>query len=194
MSSIFWLGHSCMLGLEATSKTTENILRTKHCTLNLPSDDMKDAVNAIARTTGSSPIPESKYARGYEHVKDKFGRAKLHSLPSKSVASPGIAECPVVMEAELVNTHALFEGQPFHGSVLALEVRITNVKIHRELKLEGHKNRVDADKWKPMIMICELYGLRPGKLAESTLAKIEEEMYRPFTGTQIDPLTGETLN
>jgi flavin reductase (DIM6/NTAB) family NADH-FMN oxidoreductase RutF len=191
MSSVFWLGHSCMLGLETPSKTTQNILRTGQCTLNLPSDDMQDAVNAIARTTGSDPMPEGKKARGYTTVKDKFGAAGLTPLPSSKVSSPGIKECPVIMEAELVNTHSMFKDQAFHGAVLCFEVRILGVKIHPELKMEGHQNRVDADKWKPMIMMfCELYGLRDGKLAKSRLAEIEEEMYRPFTGTVVDPLTG----
>jgi flavin reductase (DIM6/NTAB) family NADH-FMN oxidoreductase RutF len=180
-----------MIGLEAPSQTTKNIQRTGNCTLNLPSDDMKDAVNAIARTTGSDPVPQGKAARGYTHVKDKYGCANLTPLPSTKVTSPGITECPVVMEAELVSEHAMFKDQPFHGAVLVFELRIAKVQIHRELKLEGHRNRVDPDKWKPMIMMfCELYGLRNGKLAESKLAEIEEEMYRPFTGTTVvmDPL------
>ncbi|KAJ4368367.1 hypothetical protein N0V83_006724 [Neocucurbitaria cava] len=154
---------------------------------------MQDAVNAIARTTGSDPVPESKLARGYTHCKDKFGRAKLTKLPSTKIKTPGIAECPVVMEAELVNEHALFTDQPIEGAILIFELRIARVSIHQELKLDGYRNRVDPDKWKPMIMMfCELYGLRNGKLAESKLAEIDEEIYRPYTGTTVavDPLTG----
>ena len=37
MSSAFWLGWRCVLGLAATSKTPENMRRTKECVLNLPS-------------------------------------------------------------------------------------------------------------------------------------------------------------
>ena len=188
MSSIFWLGHNCMLGLQTTSQTTHNILRTGHCTLNLASDDMQDAVNAIARTTGSDPMPEDKVTRGYEYVKDKFGRAGLTPMASKHIPTPGIEECPVVMEAEFISKHELFEGKEFHGAILALEMHILNVRIHPELKLEGHRNRIDSDKWRPMIMMfCELYGLKSGKLAESRLAAIDEELYRGFTGTTVEP-------
>jgi flavin reductase (DIM6/NTAB) family NADH-FMN oxidoreductase RutF len=193
MSSIFWLGHACMIGLEAASQTTQNIQRTGDCTLNLPSDSMQDAVNAIARTTGSDPIPAGKLQRGYTHLKDKFGAAGLTPLPSTIVETPGIKECPVVMEAKLVDKYTMFKGDPFHGFAAVLELRIVNVKIHQELKLEGHGNRIDSDRWKPMIMMfCELYGLNNGKIAESKLAKIDEELYRPLTGTNvvIDPLTG----
>lgn len=40
-----------------------------------------------------------------------------------------------------------------------------------------------------IIMFCELYGLRSERLAGSRLAEIEEEKYRGFTGTLVDPET-----
>ncbi len=55
MSSAWWVGWRCMLGLASNSKTTENMLRTGECVLNLPSADLVDAVNRLARTTGSNP-------------------------------------------------------------------------------------------------------------------------------------------
>lgn len=39
MSSAFWLMWRCVLGLGNDSKTTQNILRTGECVLNLPSSD-----------------------------------------------------------------------------------------------------------------------------------------------------------
>ncbi|MFZ2104019.1 MAG: flavin reductase [Roseiarcus sp.] len=60
MSSAFWLGWRCLLGLAGTSKTTQNIMRTGECVLNLPSVDNVAAVNLLARTTGSNPVPEGK--------------------------------------------------------------------------------------------------------------------------------------
>ena len=35
MSSAWWLGWSCMLGLDASSQTTENLKRNGECVLNL---------------------------------------------------------------------------------------------------------------------------------------------------------------
>ena len=35
MSSVFWLGWRCVIGLAASSQTTKNILRTGECVLNL---------------------------------------------------------------------------------------------------------------------------------------------------------------
>jgi flavin reductase (DIM6/NTAB) family NADH-FMN oxidoreductase RutF len=78
-----------MLGLGAISQTTINLLRTKQCVLNLASDGMADAVNALARTTGSKEVltaePDEGYKyfkriNGYVYVQDKFGRAGLKPL------------------------------------------------------------------------------------------------------------------
>lgn len=183
-----------MLGLDASSQTTQNMLRTKQCVLNLASDDMVDAVNAIARTTGTNPVPESKQGRGYRFVKDKFGAARVSELPSKIVACPGVKECPVVMEAEVVGVHEMYQGRVVEGLVLAVEVRVVRVSIHENLRLVGHRNRIDADKWKPMMMMfSDLYGLKDGKLEHSNLADIEEEMYRGLTETTVDKVDEDVV-
>ena len=67
MSSAFWLGNRCMLGLENNSQTTINLLRTGQCVLNLPSDDMIRPVNALARTTGTEVVPDIKISLGYHY-------------------------------------------------------------------------------------------------------------------------------
>lgn len=173
-----------MLGLDASSQTTQNILRTSKCVLNLASDEMTASVNALARTTGTNPVPESKQARGYEFVKDKFGYAGLTPLPSQKVDIPGIKECPVVMEAEVVAVNEMYCGRAAQGLMLAIEVRVLRVSIHTHLRLDGQRNRVDAEKWKPMIMMfCDFFGLRDGKLEHSKLAEVEEEMYRGLAET-----------
>ncbi|PVH76207.1 hypothetical protein DL98DRAFT_641734 [Cadophora sp. DSE1049] len=69
MSSAWWLGNRCMLGLGAISQTTVNLLRTKQCVLNLASDSMADAVNALARTTGSAEILTARSDEGYKYFK-----------------------------------------------------------------------------------------------------------------------------
>jgi flavin reductase (DIM6/NTAB) family NADH-FMN oxidoreductase RutF len=181
MSSAWWIGTNCVLGLDATSQTTANILRTRECVLNLADDSpgMANAVNILARTTGTNPVPPSKKVRGYVTDKDKFATAGLTPLPSTQVSTPGILDCPVVMEARLAISHDMFPGKPFQGGVLAIEVEVVSTRIRPQLKLEGHENRVDAEKWKPMIMMfSDLFGLRDGKLKHSRLADIEEELYR----------------
>src|ERR1700748_3974466 len=72
MSSAFWLGWRCILGLSAVSQTPINMLRTGECVLNLASVDNVEAVNRLARTTGTDPVPEVKVRRGYRYVQEKF--------------------------------------------------------------------------------------------------------------------------
>ena len=60
MSSVFWLGWRGVLGLAAPSQTTQNLIRAGECVLNLPSVDLVGAVNRLALTTGSDPVPPGK--------------------------------------------------------------------------------------------------------------------------------------
>lgn len=169
MSSAWWLGHSCMLGLDATSKTTQNLLRTKECVLNLASEDLLPAVNALANTTGSNPVSASKASRNYKFVKDKWTRANLTSEASDFVQPARIVECPVQMECELLQVTNMRPDLPDRtGLILAIEVRVLRIHILDELRMEGYANRVDPDKWKPLIMnFQEFYGLKSGKIGSS---------------------------
>jgi flavin reductase (DIM6/NTAB) family NADH-FMN oxidoreductase RutF len=92
MSSAFWLGWRCMLGLGASSKTPQNMRRTGECVLNLPSVDIVEAVNRLALTTGSNPVPEVKIRRGYRHEPNKFAIAGLTAIESETVAAPRVAD------------------------------------------------------------------------------------------------------
>lgn len=172
--------------LNASSQTTQNLLRTKQCVLNLPSDDMGSCINAIARTTGMCEIPSGKEVLGYEYCKDKFERSGLSHQCSDLVRPPRIAECPVQMESVLMNTTELMQELPdIKDLVLALEVNVLRTHVRNDLRMTGHANRIDPDRWRPMIMsFQELYGLSPTKSTVSRLATIDEEKYRFLTGDQ----------
>lgn len=193
ISSAWWLGHSCVLGLGAACKTTQNILRTRECVLNLASDSMGEYVNKIALTTGLDPMPEFRVSGGYTSVKDKWGRAGFHRQPSSFVAPPRIAECPVQMECRVLQVSELSKDLPDRsGLLLAIEVRVLRTHIVRSLRMEGYANRVDPDKWRPLIMsFREFYGLRDGKVFGSALGKGSEECYRVFTKSDVVKLPGD---
>src|SRR5579871_1697110 len=112
MSSAFWLGWRCILGLNATSKTVENLIRTGECVLNLPSENEVAAVDRIAKTTGSNPVPANKLSKDYVCEQDKFGRAGVNPLPSLTVKAPRVLECPVQMEARVAAHHGINEDIP----------------------------------------------------------------------------------
>ena len=179
ISSAWWLGRSCLLGFGAFSKTPANILRSKECVLNLPSVEQVGAVDRLARTTGSDPVPPYKTAMGYRHEKDKFGVAGLTPAPSEVVAPPRVAECPVQLEAVLEARHPLEGSNPERaGRLVALEVRVVRVHLDERVMMEGHEDRVDPDRWRPLIMsFCRFYGLGR-ELHPSRLAEIPESAYR----------------
>jgi hypothetical protein len=76
-----------------------------------------------------------------------------------------------------MNSTELMQDLPDRkGLVLALEVNVLRT---------GHANRIDPDRWRPMIMsFQEMYGLAPTKSTVSRLATIDEEKYRFLTGDQ----------
>jgi flavin reductase (DIM6/NTAB) family NADH-FMN oxidoreductase RutF len=179
MSSAFWLGWRAILGLGVRSKTAQNLLRTRECVLNLPSDTQAAAVDRLALTTGSDPVPDGKVRRGYFHVASKFSRAGLTAVPSETVAPPRVAECPVAMEAVVEAVHPVGDD----GGILALEVRVQRVFVHDEIRLAGSDDRIDPDAWRPLIMSFQkFYGLGE-QVHPSTLARIPERLYR---GADID--------
>jgi flavin reductase (DIM6/NTAB) family NADH-FMN oxidoreductase RutF len=179
MSSAFWLGWRCILGLNAASKTTLNMIRTRECVLNLPSVDNVAAVNRLACLTGSNPVPAVKLVRGYTYEKYKFETAGVTPVPSLTVAPPRVLECPVQMEAAVAAKHGLMEDDDAaRGKIVTFEVRVTRVHIHPDILMEGLSNRVDPDKWRPLIMSFQRYYGVGREIHESTLAKIPEEMYR----------------
>ncbi|MEV4175090.1 flavin reductase family protein [Nonomuraea sp. NPDC049709] len=175
MSSAFWLGWRAVLGLGVRAKTAQNLLRTGECVLNLPSDALAGAVDRLALTTGSDPVPARKEQRGYGFVPDKFRRAGLTPVPSETVAPPRVAECPVAMETVVERHHPVGDD----GGVVAFEVRVQRVWVHDEIRLAGTDDHVDPDAWRPLIMSFQkLYGLT-SQVHHSTLARIPERLYRP---------------
>ncbi len=180
MSSAFWLGWRCILGLDASSRTTENLRRTGECVLNLPSVDEVGAVDRIARTTGSNPVPGAKQMRGYRHEQQKWEVSGLTPVDSETVAPPRALECPVQLEAVLAAENGFMADDPiWKDGIKVFEVRIQRVHVHPSLRMAGQANRIDPDRWRPLIMsFQQFYGLTPGKLQASRLGQIEEATYR----------------
>jgi flavin reductase (DIM6/NTAB) family NADH-FMN oxidoreductase RutF len=170
-----------MLVLARSSKTTTNMIRSGECVLNLPSADLVGAVDRLARTTGSDPVPPGKIRRGYRHEKDKFALCGLTAVAGETVAAPRAAECPVQIEAKVAHVHEMAqEDAIWRGNLLAIEVRVTRVHAHPEIMMEGEVDRIDPDKWRPLIMsFQQFYGLAPGKLQRSELGQIPESQYKP---------------
>lgn len=193
ISSAFWLGHRCVLGFASESKTPQNILRTQQCVVNLPDDTMAHHVNRLASTTGTEHPSASKLARDYRYVKDKWRCANLSPQTSDLVHPARIKECPVQMECKLVASHRLMQDLSDRADlVLSFELHVLRVHVLDQLRMADNANRVNPDKWKPMIMSFQkLYGLNEGELARSKLADVDEEQYRALTRSDVVSLPGD---
>jgi flavin reductase (DIM6/NTAB) family NADH-FMN oxidoreductase RutF len=168
MSSAWWLGQSCMLGLGRSGQTTANLQRERECVLNLASSSMVDAVDRLALTTGRNPVPESKARQGYQYRPDKFAVAQLTEQAADLVQAPRIAECPIQLEARLTRTHNL---GPEGDVAVAFEVEVVRTHIDESLIIPG-THHVDPVGWDPLIMkFTEFFGggrpVHPSRLAEA---------------------------
>jgi flavin reductase (DIM6/NTAB) family NADH-FMN oxidoreductase RutF len=179
MSSAFWLGWRCVLGLAATSKTPQNMARTGECVLNLPSAALAGMVDRLALTTGSDPVPEGKIRRGYRTEREKFGLSGFTPMPSETVRAPRVRECPVQLEAVVETVHGLAQDDAvLRGRTSVIEVRVQRIHVDETIVMDGEPNRIDPDKWRPLILsFQEFYGLGP-KVHRSQLGTIPEALYR----------------
>jgi flavin reductase (DIM6/NTAB) family NADH-FMN oxidoreductase RutF len=85
----------------------------------------------------------------------------------------------VQLEAVVESVHQLAEDDPkLKGRTNIFEVRIQRVHVEESILVAGEPNRIDPDKWRPLIMSFQkFYGLGP-EVHASTLAQIPEALYR----------------
>lgn len=171
ISCVWWLGWSCVLGYDISSKTTKNLEREKECVLNLPSAKLVSAVDRLAYLTGSNPMPDHKKSKGYRYEPNKFNVAGLTPIASDIVKAPRVKECPVQLEAVVEKSRPFGENdlrRPFPA--VAVEVRVVRVHVHESIVHTGKPNRIDPEKWRPLITCFRQYfglgfALHPPNLA-----------------------------
>jgi flavin reductase (DIM6/NTAB) family NADH-FMN oxidoreductase RutF len=181
MSSAWWLGWSCMLGFDASSQTVTNLKRERECVLNLASESNVDAVNRLTRTTGSRRVPFHKAAMGWRHEADKLARAGLTAVASHVVRAPRIAECPVQLEAKVVSVRPFARGDG-RMAVPACATEVHIQETHVEESLLRGEDRIDPDRWRPLIMsFRELFSLAANaRETPSRLARGPESAWAPW--------------
>jgi flavin reductase (DIM6/NTAB) family NADH-FMN oxidoreductase RutF len=105
-------------------QTSDNLVRTRECVINLPSEDLVKHVDRLALTTGKDPVPEKKREWGYRYEADKFAVAGFTSMKSESVGPPRVRECPVQMEG------IVHDVRPFGKNVSANVFEVHILKLH----------------------------------------------------------------
>lgn len=181
MSSAWWLGWSCMLGLDGTSKTLENLKRQRECVINLAADHNVGTVDKLALLTGSRAVPLHKKALGYRFCADKFRDCGFTPVASDLIRPERISECPVHLEGTVANIHS-FAAADSRMAIPAFAVEVTVRRVHVDASIldTEHAARIDPDKWRPLIMsFRQFYGLS-GRLHPSRLGEGAEERYAPW--------------
>lgn len=178
MSSAWWLGWTCLLGFDASSHTPQNLIRTRECVLNLPGPDCVGAVDTLACLSASDPLPRHKAMLGYRSEADKFAAAGLTAVSSESVVPPRIAECAIQLEA-VVEGHRSIGGNDPRLLVpsVAVEVRIVRVHAAEAILSETFESRIDAARWRPLIMALRQFFSTGEPVHGSRLASVPEEAY-----------------
>jgi len=195
MSSAWWLGWSCMLGLDASSQTTVNLRRHPECVLNLADAGLVDAVDRLALTTGRPDVPLHKKLLGYRSVPDKLACAGLTAIDSVRVRPQRVAECRVQLEAVVESVRPFAKRDPRMAIAAAcVEVRIVAAHADRALLADGTSDRIDPARWQPLVMSFRRFFSLGAELRASRLARGPEEAYAPWKGGVLRGLAGRALS
>lgn len=163
MSSVWTLFDRAVLGLTASSKGRENIMRERQLVLNFPAPDLWPKIETLAPTTGRDPVPPHKQKIGYRFEADKFDVSDLTPQPAELVRPLRIAECPIQFEAELVAAHAPGGDWPAERpeAFWIIEVKVLRVHAHRNIVVPD-TNHIDTAQWSPLLYVFRHYfGLGP---------------------------------
>lgn len=195
MSSAWWLGWSCMLGLDASSQTVLNLRRRRQCVINLCDAGNAQAVNRLALLTGRSSVPLHKRALGYRHEADKLGAAGLTAQASDCVAPPRLQDCPVQLECEVESISPFAAQDPRMAiAACAVEARIVRTHVREDLLTGSRMDRVDPAAWRPLLMsFRHLFQLGEPAAEESRLAAGPEDAYAPWKSHTAVALAGKAL-
>ncbi|SEP94745.1 hypothetical protein SAMN05216362_104149 [Piscibacillus halophilus] len=102
-------------------------------------------VERLAPYTGKNPVPAPKAEIGFKYEKDKYDVGHLSPEPSISVKPTRISECPLQIEAKVMNIR-IPEYDPKYAIV---ETQSLNVHAHEELIIDN--DHIDPKKWSPLI-------------------------------------------
>ena len=151
VTSVWWMGARCVLGLQAASRTAANLRRTRQVVVSMPASNQADAVARLVRVAERSRAPDDELDRGYRCAKDKIGILGLISAPSETVQPPRVL-CPIQLEAVLDVGHAQRRDSPLLGDIATFEVRVTHTHLDGSILMDGHPDRIDPEKWRPLVM------------------------------------------
>jgi flavin reductase (DIM6/NTAB) family NADH-FMN oxidoreductase RutF len=156
MSSAWALGDRVILGLGADGQCARNLVRERECVINLPDGSLWRHVERIAPTTGREDMPEYKGEMGYRFEADKFALGGFSRITSEVVKPPRIAECPLQLEARVLETHQPTVLDGADPGFMILETQVLQVHAHANIVIP-ETNHVDTSRWNPLLYVFRHY-------------------------------------
>lgn len=144
VSSAWSLGNRIIIGLGEGGHGLANLQRHRECVVNVPSPRLWRNVEKLAPFTGANPVPEHKREL-FRYEKDKFAASGLTAVPSHFVAPRRIDECPLQIEAKVVDIRMTGESTRF--SVVEFE----SVRIHAHETIVYDDTHINPSSWGPLI-------------------------------------------
>lgn len=169
ISSAWALHHTVVLGLGRSGWTARNLAARPELVVNVPGPELWRRVERLGGTTGRPDAPGGPDAPdapvgaeapeapdGPVFVRDKFARAGLTALPGQTVAAPRVAECPLHLEAEVVDLRPDATGE-----FRLVEARVRRTHATEAVMVPG-TDYVDPAAWSPLVYNFRHYfGLGP---------------------------------
>jgi flavin reductase (DIM6/NTAB) family NADH-FMN oxidoreductase RutF len=145
ISSSWALGDFIIIGLGIGGKALENLQFHPECVINIPGPTLWENVEKLAPFTGKNSVPDYKKEIGFSYKKEKFHTSGLTEMNSHTVAPSRIMECPIQIEAKVLNIRV-----PEFSKLLAIiETQAQIVHAHDDILLDDH--HIDPEKWSPLI-------------------------------------------
>ncbi|KAL8674992.1 MAG: hypothetical protein Q9168_000586 [Polycauliona sp. 1 TL-2023] len=131
--------------LPSQSQTMANLLSAETCVLNIPPKELAPAVVQLMRTTGSRERAAACQGQGLRYTRAKFFEADLTPCRSIVIATAGVEECPIRVEAELVRVRCYPDTR-----LQVVELRALRIHADTTIMKVGSQHKVDLEKWQPL--------------------------------------------
>lgn len=164
MSSAWALGNCYTLGIQSTAHTAANLRERPDIVINLPDADMWQSVERLAPLTGALHVAPSKQAQ-FRYSADKFEEAGLTPGASDVVRPSRVLECPVQIEARVIDLSAWADG-----TALTARAEVVRVHAHPGIVHAG-TSHINIDRWTPLLYTFRHYvasGQELGKTFRAT--------------------------
>jgi flavin reductase (DIM6/NTAB) family NADH-FMN oxidoreductase RutF len=145
ISSSWSLGNVIVLGVGLGGKALENLQRHPECVINLPDPSLWHNVERLAPFTGIEEVPKYKQQLGFTFKKDKFSESQLTPIDSLEVAPSRVVECPIQIEARVMNVR-IPDYSPFFAVV-----ETQSILVHAQEEILIGENHINPQKWSPLI-------------------------------------------